>query len=187
MWLILVLASTAMLLLVFRWNPFFFALSVFSFYLAFSGWRVLRRKRPEIRLDQRARPGDWAAAIAAVTTTVASVFVYRAGGFGPEADQAAVVLGTLAFAAVAAVYDLWRFAYPKALSAVSPNVARGVWLLEHLTKLAGAFIALACAFSGTVFTQIPPALAQTLPAIVGTPLLLFFAYRYWQRIRKATP
>ena len=181
---ILIAAVTALILLAFRWNPFFFALSIFSFYLAFSGWRVLRRKRPDLHADQRALPIDWLAAIVALSTGIASVFLYFSGRFGRQSDQAAVVLGTLAFAALAAVYDLWRFAFPDALPRLTPRVIRGVWLLEHQTKLSGAFIALACAFSGTVVRGISPALAQTIPAIVGTPLLLFFAWRQWTRLRR---
>jgi len=183
---ILIVAVTALILLTFRWNPFFFALSVFSFYLAFSGWRVLRRKRPDLHADQRARPVDWLAATASLATGIAAVFIYFAGGFGHQSDQAAVVLGTLAFAALAAVYDLWRFAFPLVLPRLAPRVIRGVWLLEHQTKLSGAFIALACAFSGTVARDIPPALAQTIPAMVGTPLLLFFAWQQWRRLRRTT-
>jgi hypothetical protein len=186
LWGVLVLAVTAALLLGFRWNPFFFALSVFSFSLAFSGWRVLGRKRPHADPAQRARPADWAAALVTAAIGVVAVRWYRDGGFGDQADQAAVVLGMLSFAAAAAVYDLWRFAAPGGLARRWPRLAGGVWLLEHLTKLGGAFIAVACAFSGTVLSDlpgVPPALAQIAPAVLGTPPLILVANRYWRRMR----
>ncbi len=183
LWLVLVVALTAGLLLIVRPNPFFFALSVFSFYLAFSGWRVLRRKSSHADPHQRAWLIDWLAALVTVAVGVASVFWYQDGRFGAASGQAAVVLDTLAFAAVAALYDLWRFAAPTAIARVSFVPAGNVWLLEHITKLSGAYIALACAFSGTVLSGerlLPAAIAQTLPAVIGTPILLYVANRYWR-------
>lgn len=182
MGLMLTLAITAGLLLCVRWNPFFFALSVFSFYLAFSGWRVLGRKQPRRSKAESARPVDWAAAFASVVVGFASLYLWRVGVFGSDA---VIVLGTLGFAVAAALYDLWRFARPDALSGYP-----SAWLLEHLSKLSGAYIAVACAFTGTVFTQfnlLPVAIAQTWPAIVGTPLLLFVANRYWRKSRRPIP
>jgi uncharacterized membrane protein len=173
-----VLAVTAGVLLVFRWNPFFFALSVFSFYLAFSGWRVLRRKRPW--LGERAAAGDWAAAFAVLATAGASGWLRRAGVFG---DDVAFVLGTLGFAVLAAVYDLWRFTH-----ADRADARPGVWLLDHLTKIVGSYLAVASAFSATVLTAfLPDVLAQTWPALVGVPPLLYVANQYWRKMKPKGP
>ena len=171
-----VVAATAGLLLCLRWSAFFFALSVLSFYLVFSGWRVLGRKQPWRGKEEQARPVDWCAAVATVLVGGLSVYLRARGVFGADA---AVVLGTLGFAVGAAVYDLWRFARAR-----RPDVRPGVWLLEHITKVSGSYIALASAFSGTVFTDLPVALAQTWPALVGVPLLLFVANRYWRKTRR---
>lgn len=168
--------TTAALLLVFRWNPFFFALTVLSFYLALSGWRVLRRKRPHADIKQRASVLDFVAAVLTIAVGAASFGLWRQGVFGPDA---AIVLGTLGFAVIAAVYDLWRFRRPDLL-ANRP----ALWLVEHITKICGSYIALACAFSGTVFTALPVAVAQTWPALVGVPLMLFVANGYWRRANK---
>lgn len=164
---------TAFALLVFRPNSFFFALSVFSFYLAFSGGRVLRRKRPHKNAEERARPVDWVAAIATVVVGIGSVALGVLGVFGADTS---VVLGALSVAVIAAVYDLWRFIRP-AHFAHRPNV----WLVEHIVKIGGSYIALACAFTGTVFQQftaMPVAVAQTWPAWVGAPLLLVVSRRW---------
>jgi uncharacterized membrane protein len=172
-----VLAATAFSLLVFRWNPFFFALAVLSFYLAFSGWRVLRRKRPDRDPEQRAKPLDWGAAGATVGVGIVSIVWWRRGVFG---NDAAIVLSMLGFAVGAAGFDLYRFANPTALSR-----RPGFWLIEHLTRLSGAYIACACAFSGTVLGYyMPIALAQTWPAIVGTPILIVVARRYWVKMNQ---
>lgn len=172
-WLIGVVALTAFVLLALRFNTFFFVLSVFSFYLAFSGLRVLGRKRPD--RGQTARPADWWAAGATVLVGVASLFLRVVGVLG---DDAVAVLGLLSAAVVVAVYDLWRFAFPG-----HAYSRRGVWLVEHLAKMGGAYIAVACAFSGTVLTFLPSPFAQIWPALVGTPPLIFVARRYWRRLR----
>jgi len=165
--LIFVLGVSAALLLLVRPNPFFFALSVLSFYFAFSGWRVLTwRKSGTVCLL------DHIAAWVTIATGAGSLWLWQRGVFGRDA---AVVLGTLGFAVGAALYDLWRMKRgPR-----SP-LARFT-LLEHLTKMSGAYLAVASAFSGTVFTFLPVALAQTWPALVGVPLLLFVANGYYRR------
>jgi uncharacterized membrane protein len=175
-----VLAATAFALLVFRWNPFFFALAVLSFYLAFSGWRVLRRKRPDRDPTQRATRTDWLTGIATIGVGIVSVFWWQRGVFG---NEAAIVLGMLGFAVGAAGFDLYRFANPRFLSRWP-----GFWLIEHLTKISGAYIACACAFTGTVMGHfLPIALAQTWPAIIGTPLLIFVARQYWNKMNRSAP
>jgi hypothetical protein len=181
--LMALLASTAAVLLVFRWNPFFFSLSALSFYLCFSAWRVLLRKRAHILPPepfQRAQGIDWAAAGATIAVGIASVFLWRGGYFGDQADQAAIVLGTLAFAVIIAAFDLWRFLYPAALSRYP-----AAWLIEHLAKMGGSYIAVASAFSGTVLQQfLPITFAQTWPAIVGVPIILWVSFRYWLPMRR---
>ena len=180
--LMALLAATAAVLLGFRWNPFFFALSLLSFYLCFSAWRVLLRKRAHSHANERAKSGDWAAALATIGVGIVSVFLWRGGYFGGQTDQAAIVLGTLAFAVIIAVFDLWRFLRPAALSRYP-----AAWLIEHLAKMGGSYIAVASAFSGTVLQAfLPITLAQTWPAAVGVPIILIVSYRYWLPMRRKT-
>ena len=178
--LMALLAATAAVLLIFRWNPFFFALSFLSFYLCFSAWRVLSRKRAHHVPAERAKIVDWIAAGATVGVGVVSVFLWRGGYFGGQANQAAVVLGTLAFAVIIALFDLWRFWRPAALSRYP-----AAWLIEHLAKMGGSYIAVASAFSGTVLQAfLPITFAQTWPAAVGVPIILIVSYRYWLPMRR---
>jgi uncharacterized membrane protein len=172
--LITVVGATAFGLLVFRFNTFFFVLAVFSFYLAFSGVRVLDRKRPD--RGQAAKPIDVWAAWTTVIVAVAAIGLRLAGVLG---DDAAVVLGVLSASVATAVYDLWRFARPEhSLS------RRNVWLVEHLAKMGGAYIAISSAFSATVLTFLPHPLGSIWPALVGTPPLIFVARRYWLRLNR---
>ena len=165
--LLSVLGVTAGLLLLVRPNPFFFSLSVLSFYFAFSGWRVLNWHKTGI-----VSWTDYATAFSTIATGIAGVVGSRNGVFGRDA---AIVLGTLGFAVAAAVYDLWRIR-----TGAHGPLAR-FWIVEHLTKMSGASLAVASAFSGTVLTALPVAIAQTWPAVLGVPILLLVANRYYRR------
>lgn len=159
-------AVTAGVLLCFRFQPFFFALSVLSFYFGFSGYRVLRRG------GTAAHPLDWCAAGGVVGVAALALWWGATGVLGADAG---IVLGVLGLAVVAALYDLWRFAYPRVVIPI-----RSLATFEHLTKIGGAYIAVWCAFSANVGTGV---LSQITPAVIGTPLLLFVANRYWRKWR----
>jgi len=60
-WSMAVVASTAVVLALWRPQIFLALLAVFSFYLAFTGYRVLSRKRPT--QGDAATAYDWAAAL----------------------------------------------------------------------------------------------------------------------------
>src|SRR5262245_9673948 len=56
-WAMTVAALSSMVVAAYRPNLFLFLIGIFAFYLAFSGYRVLSRKRPELR--QKAAALDW--------------------------------------------------------------------------------------------------------------------------------
>ncbi|MBC8142139.1 MAG: hypothetical protein H7Y38_11940 [Armatimonadetes bacterium] len=162
-------AITAGVLLCFRFQPFFFALSVLSFYFGFSGYRVLARN------GNAAHFTDWFAAGGVVAVTTLSLWWGATGVLGADAG---IVLGVLGLAVVAALYDLWRFAFPRVVIPM-----RSLSTFEHLTKIGGAYIAVWCAFSANVGTGV---WSQIAPALIGTPLLLIVANRYWRKWRHGT-
>lgn len=160
-------AITAGVLLCFRFQPFFFALSVLSFYFGFSGYRVL------VRGEKRAHFSDWLAAIGVVAVAVLSLWWGANGVLGADAG---IVLGVLGLAVVAALYDLWRFTYPRVLIPL-----RSLRTFEHLTKIGGAYIAVWCAFSANVGEGV---WSQIAPALLGTPILLTVANGHWRKWRR---
>lgn len=164
-------ATTAGVLLCLRFQPFFFALSVLSFYFGFSGSRVLARK------DKPAHLLDWLAAGGVVAVAALSVWWGVTGILGTDAG---IVLGVLGLAVVVAIYDLWRFAFPRVVLPI-----RSLPTFEHLTKISGAYIAVWCAFTANIGdTLIGNVWAQIAPAIIGTPVLLIVANRYWRKWRR---
>lgn len=156
-------------LLLIRFNSFFFVLAVFSYYLAFSGYRVLRRKAPE--RGDNARALDWAAAGLAALVSAGGIAANALGVLrGDPVFVGTILGGTLLVSA----YDLHRFARP--LSRLHRPM---LWFYEHLGKLLGAYIAVVAAFSATVLTFIPTPLRQLWPVLVGMPVMiaLFVYYR----------
>ncbi len=160
---------SAFLLLCLRFNSFFFVLAVFSYYLAFSGYRVLRRKSPE--RGDGARPLDWVGAGLAALTSAGGIAANAAHVLpGDPVFVGTILGGTL----LVSVYDLHRFARP--LSRLHRPM---LWFFEHMGKLIGAYIAIVAAFSATVLTFIPSPLRQLWPVLVGMPVMiaLFIYYR----------
>lgn len=171
--LMLVMALTAFLLLTVRFEAFFFVLAVFSFYLAFSGYRVLRRKRPDH--DQPAKPLDWSVAILAILVGIVSIGLQLSGRLpGDTAFVVSMLGGTVAIA----VYDLIRFIWP-----VDSQRQRYVWLFEHLSKMIGSYIAVVSAFSATVLKVIPEPARQFWPVAIGLPIMLWIIVGYRRRFR----
>src|SRR4030095_4281354 len=70
-WTMAVVAATAVALSLWRPRIFLTLLAVFSFYMAFSGYRALGRKRPV--QGQGPRPIDWAAALLTLAVSGALV------------------------------------------------------------------------------------------------------------------
>ncbi len=59
-WAMTVATITALVVAAYRPNIFFLLIAIFSFYLSFTGYRILYRKRPD--KGQRAEVLDWAVA-----------------------------------------------------------------------------------------------------------------------------
>ena len=176
-WSMGALAATALPMALFRPVLFLALIAVLSFYLTFSGYRVLRLKN--LATGGAATPLDWAAAI--LTFTVCACLV----GFGllrpawvQNLSVVSIVLGTLGLRATA--MDLYRFAFkPK-----QPMF----WLYAHLEKFIGSYIAVWTAFSTVSLGQIfqHAGLAIWLwPTIVGVPAML--ATTMYYRFKLSTP
>ncbi|MBC8104406.1 MAG: hypothetical protein H7Z41_17660 [Cytophagales bacterium] len=173
--LMVVMALTAFTLLFFRFDSFFFVLAVFSYYLAFSGYRVLRRKRPD--RDQPASALDWAVALFTLGAGIVSLLLHAQGRLvGDPAFVVSLLGGTM----LVAVYDLARFSRPPD-SRLQPQV----WLFEHLTKLIGSYIAIVSAFSATTMKFLPEPLRQFWPVALGLPLMLGFVLHYRHRFAQS--
>ena len=169
-----VVAATAVVLGVARPNPFLTMIAVFSFYAAFSGYRVLRRKRPDVN-----RPGviDW---VMAGATLVVSVALIVLGVLAPtpmwqRVSAVSIMLGALGVALSGR--DLYTF-----VRAPSDRMA---WWTSHMGGMLGSYIAVMTAFSVVNFTFLPLTVRWMWPTWIGTPLIALWIASYSRRFRRA--
>ena len=151
LWSMGVVAATALPMALYRPVLFLALVAVFSFYLAFSGYRATRLK--ELARGGSAAPIDW---IAAVTCLAASACLAGFGAFRPAWVQrmgiVAIVFGFIGMRA--AVAEMWKF--------VRKPAEKMFWWYMHLGNMIGSYIAAWTAFSVT-----------TLPRIFGNHMWLW--------------
>jgi hypothetical protein len=170
-WAMAAVALTAVVLSLWRPNPFLTLVAVFSFYFAFRGRRVLGRKRPE--LGEQAAALDWAAAgaTAAASSALVVLGVVQPGVVWVQLGTVAVVFGVLGLALSG--LDLWRF--------VRPPADRNAWWFSHMTGMLGSYLAALSAFSVVNFTFLPPTARWLWPTMLGTPLIVLWIAYYRRR------
>jgi len=137
--------------------------AIFSGYLAFSGYRALSRKRP----SSNAHMIDWVAA-----TTV----ILACGGLGVWGirwilDGNSFGFVMTVFAGIGIVFgtmDMHSFHHDD----------HGEWMVSHLQRMSGAFIATVSAVSAVNLTPALSILAWLLPTILGVPLIAYWSNKY---------
>jgi hypothetical protein len=162
-----VVVGTVVPLLAFDPTPFrvFLTLvAVFSGYLAFSGYRVLSRKRP----TDEPQAVDWFAT-AGVVLACAGL-----GGWGLSLVRGGDSFGLVmvVFGGIGLVFgvgDVWTF---------RTGGRREVWTVSHLQRMIAAFIATVSAVSAVNLADLLGVVAWLWPTIVGTPLIVYWARKY---------
>lgn len=137
--------------------------AVFSGYMAFSGYRVLSRKRPAD--DPEAV--DWVAA------AVAGVACLALAGWG-----VVWVLGGSTFGAVLVVFGTigLGFAGGDARGFLADD-GGGNWTVAHLQRMLGALVATVSAVSAVNLGSLGP-VAWLWPTVVFVPLIAYWSRRY---------
>jgi hypothetical protein len=137
--------------------------AVFSGYLAFSGYRVLARKRP----GDDPEPVDWAAA------AVAGVACLALAGWGAVwlADGTTFGAVLVAFGAIGV-----GFAGADARAFRSTGDG-GAWMVAHLQRMVGAFVATVSAVSAVNVGHLGP-VAWLWPTAAFVPLIAYWSRKY---------
>ena len=149
-----------------RPDAYFLALSAAASLGLFSGLRVLRRKRPDLSPDDRARPLDWLATLAAMSVGALTLWLALTG----RSDAPPQILIALAYGSLSlGTWDLWRFARPLDWP-FSPQL----WIYEHLWKMLGAYSAVLSAFSGNFLTAFPMPWSALWPTVLFQSLSLIW-------------
>lgn len=171
-WAMTVSVLSSLLVAAYRPNVFLFLIGIFSFYLAFTGYRALRRKRP---LDgQSATTFDWAVAS---LTLAASLYMIAQGSinlstFGLRLNPVLILFGVLGV--LASGNDLYKF--------VRFSSDGNAWYFDHMSGMVASYIAAVSAFSVVNFTFLPPLVRWLWPTVIGGSLLTYFITREKLRI-----
>jgi len=160
-------AVTALLLALYRPNYFLAFTSVFTFYMAFSGYRVLiLRRRTQTRGP---RPLDWFAALMTLACSLALIAlgVFR---FTPIAALAPVAIAFGSFGSLISATHIFFF--------LNPPRDPKMWLFGHFSGMLGSYIAAVTAFSVLNFHFLPVAARWLWPSAVGIPLIFVWRAYY---------
>lgn len=152
---------TALVVAAYRPNIFLLLIAVFSFYLSFSGYRVLSRKRPD--QGQKASALDWAVAL--ITLSVSIFMIVRGTSNSSTANirlnPILIVFGIVGVSV--AGNDLYKF--------FRPPRERYAWFLGHMSGMLASYIAAVSAFSAVNFSFLPPLVRWLWPSAIGAPLV----------------
>lgn len=163
-WSITGVALTAVVLALIRSGLFFLLVAVFSFYLAFTGYRILYRKTPQ----QLPGKMDWAAASTMLLGSLAliayGVYLLLTSSFG----MVAIVFGVIGF--LFGMSDIRDFLHPP--------TEKMAWWYSHMTRMLAAYIATVTAFSVVNFEFLPPVPRWLWPTVVGTVGIVIWTRHY---------
>jgi uncharacterized membrane protein len=169
--LVVVLSAVGIIVLL-RFNLFLLVIAVFSFYLCFTGYRVLHRKRPG---QQTAV--DWTGAIIAILSGLALLFIGTKGllttGIQPIFILCAV-FGSMT--ALSGWTDVRIFKQ-------NQMDDKMWWWYHHMQSMIGSYIAALSAFlvqnGDRYLPDFPyPWIFWLAPTIVGTPVIVFWIRYY---------
>ncbi|MEO7030562.1 MAG: hypothetical protein ABI147_14300 [Acidobacteriaceae bacterium] len=169
LWCMGVVAATALPMALYRPVLFLALVAVFSFYLAFSGYRVLKLK--DLARGGSAEPLDW---IAAGITFAASAALALLGAFKPHAVQG---MGT-----VSIVFGIigMRAAFGSMQMFVRKPKEKMFWWYTHLGNFIGSYIAAWSAFSAVTLSRVfgNTWYVWLWPTIIGVPAIVLTTAYY---------
>jgi hypothetical protein len=137
--------------------------ALFSGYLAFSGYRALSRKRPA----QTEHPVDWIAAGSVILACV-GLSVWGLTWFLDGRSFGIVMLVFGGIGVAFGTIDIRLFQ--------TSDVEE--WMVNHLQRMIGAFIATVSAVSAVNLTPVMGIAAWLWPTAVGVPLIYYWSKKY---------
>jgi hypothetical protein len=160
----------ALIVAAYRPNYFLLGLSVFSFHLAFSGYRILFRKRPD---RDKPQSYDWLVTIATIGCGVLLLIL----GF-TKAHGAFQIL-FIVFGVGMGFNGL-----KLAIDYVSSKRTKNDWFFDHMTGMLGSYIAAVTAFSAVNFSFLPTVVRWLWPLVIGVPLITIWVRKYKVKFAK---
>ncbi len=167
-WAMAGVALSAALLCWLRTGLFLFLIAVFSFYLALTGYRVLRRKKP----GDRATALDWCAAAAVLLASGALILTGALGESEGGLRWVRIIFGVVGLSLGGT--EVWHFLRP-------PSDKRA-WMYAHMTRFLSAYIATVTAFSVVNFRFMPFLWRWLWPTVIGTAGILIGRAYYRRKL-----
>ena len=154
-----VIFITAVIMSLLTANTFLFLVALFSFYLAFSGWRFARNRSGEPRWI------DWLAVIIMVSSGLLMWLLVL--DRYPEFGSASVTLGVFGFIAIA-------FGLSDARSHRDRTATGKIRIARHLSSMLGGTIAVLTAVLVVNVSFTPVWLGWILPTIFMLPVIIWW-------------
>lgn len=159
-WSMLVVIISGLIVGWYRNNLFLQAIAVFSFYMAFTGKRLLRYK---VKINPQ--PIDWFVNAVAIGVAMAMLYfsikiMLKAGFAGPA--PMLLVFGSILLAMSGG--DL--------LKMIGKKLVSNAWLYDHIGRMGGSFIATVTAFLVVNIHFDPGWVLWFLPTAIGTPMII---------------
>lgn len=149
----LIVGITALVMAIFRPNPFLFAVAIFSAAMALSGWLPARGDNPQL------------GKIIGIASFVAAALLCGVGLWwivtGDFFGIAAIVFGVI----------LARYGWQDVRRTCERN--RQQRIIAHVSAMGGAFIATVSAVSAVNLEMLPPLVRWLWPTVIGTPLIVW--------------
>jgi uncharacterized membrane protein len=144
-------------------RQFLLLVAIFSGYLTFSGYRAISRKQP----GGGVAPIDW---VAGGVVVLACLGLAVMGG--------SFLVGGDSFGVVMVVFGLIGGSF----GAVDMRSFRidenGEWIVDHLTRMMGAYIATVTAVAAVNLQMLPVVVTWLGPTAVGVPLIFYWRRKY---------
>ncbi|WP_264521921.1 hypothetical protein [Flavobacterium sp. N1994] len=148
-------------------NLFLLIIAVFSFYMTATGQRILALK--SLDKGQNPKREDWTLTISMILFAVFFI-VY---GIYLLANDTNFGLVLLVFGTISILMA------KKDIAIYQGDIKiKNYWLLIHIQRMIGAYIAALTAFLVVNNTYLPPVFAWLLPTVILTPLIFYWSKKY---------
>ncbi|MDF9800507.1 putative membrane protein [Catalinimonas alkaloidigena] len=162
----LVVAFSSFVLALIRFNPFLFMVGVFTLYMTVSGYRGLAKKQ-----RNQSKKLDWILIVfSAVMAAYMLLKLFTMPGGGLQGFMPVVLVFSLTLF-VFIFRDIQIYS-----GSISMNANK--WLLYHIGRISGAYIATFTAFLVTNIETDPVYIAWLLPTVVGSFVIAYFQRKY---------
>jgi len=172
-WCMTAVSLTAIIMAPMHGNLFLTLVAVFSFYLAFSGYRAIYRK--DFYKTRKTAGVDWFFAILNTLFSL-SLMVYGLIKLPDAFGIISIVFGFIGSSL--GISDIISF--------IRPTTDKQKWFFSHMIGMVASYIAAMSAFSAVNlnFDWLPTAIQWLWPTIIGVPLLNMWARSYRRKFNR---